>query len=89
MDKGKAKKAVKKSTVHKKQSEALAADQALAMQMQTGLLDPEVQAAQVDLQPADGYVNPYHAMGQMAPISYAPGNMLGGYNYPVFVNPEA
>jgi hypothetical protein len=41
------------------------------------------------MQPADGYVNPYHAMGSMAPMMYSAGNMLDGYNYPVMVNPEA
>lgn len=90
MDKSKAKKAVKKSTEHKKQAESQAAMDMLAMQAAGGgAIDPEIQAAQIDMQPADGYVNPYHAMGSMAPMMYSAGNMLDGYNYPVMVNPEA
>ncbi len=90
MDKSKAKKAVKKSTEHKKQAESQAAMDMLAMQAAGGgVIDPEIQAAQIDMQPADGYVNPYHAMGSMAPMMYSAGNMLDGYNYPMMVNPEA
>jgi hypothetical protein len=36
----------------------------------------------VSLQPADGYVNPYRALGTMIPSPYTPGNMLPGYNAP-------
>ena len=87
MQHSKAKKAVKKSESRKQLSNAAAAQ--LALGMQAGApINPEVQAAQVDMQPADGYVNPYHTMGSMAPMAYAPGNMLGGLNYPVMVNPE-
>lgn len=87
MDKAKAKKAVDKSTGRKKQAEAQAAQAVLAMQAAGGRgIDPEVQAAQIDMQPAT--VNPYHAMGSMAPMQYSAGNMLDGYNYPVMVNPE-
>ena len=50
-------------------------------------IDPEIQSPQIDMQPPT--VNPYHAMGSMAPMMYAPGNMLPGYNFPVMVNPEA
>ena len=90
MDKSKAKKAVRKSTEHKKQAESQAAMDMLAMQAAGGgVIDPEIQAAQIDMQPADGYVNPYHAMGSMAPMMYSAGNMLDGYNYPMMVNPEA
>ena len=90
MDKSKAKKAVKKSTEHKKQAEAQAATALLGMKAAGGgAIDPEVQAAQIDMQPADGYVNPYRAMGSMAPMMYSAGNMLDGYNYPMMVNPEA
>jgi hypothetical protein len=90
MDKSKAKKAVKKSESRKKSagSEALTAQQ-LAMAMQGGAIDPEIQAAQIAMQPADGFVNPYHAMGSMAPMQYSPGNILDGYNFPVMVNPES
>jgi hypothetical protein len=43
----------------------------------------------VDMQPADGYVNPYRELGYMAPMAYSPGNMLSGYNFGQMVNPEA
>jgi hypothetical protein len=89
MNGSKAKKAVKKSSARKKQTEAQAADALLAMQAAGGgRINPEVQAGHVDLQPADGYVNPYHAMGPLAPTNYSAGNMLAGYNYPVAINPE-
>ena len=88
MDKSKAKKAVKKSESRKKSADAAAAQQML-MAMQGGAaIDPEIQAAQIAMQPVDGFVNPYHAMGAMAPMEYSPGNMIGGYNFPVMVNPE-
>jgi hypothetical protein len=85
MDKSKAKKAVKKSESRKQAKEVM---NALALQAATGL-DPEIQAMQATMQPADGYVNPYHAMGAMAPMEYSPGNILNGYNFPMMVNPEA
>jgi hypothetical protein len=88
MDKSKAKKAVNKSKSRKKSADSDAAQQ-LAMAMQGGAaIDPEIQAAQIAMQPVDGYVNPYRAMGSMAPMQYYPGNMLGGNNFPVMVNPE-
>lgn len=74
MDKSKAKKAVKKSENRKKMADAAAI-----------VATPKTS----DMQPADGYVNPYHAMGTMAPTMYSAGNMLDGYNYPQMVNPEA
>jgi len=91
MDHNKAKKAVKKSENRKKQSEAQAAMNLMGMAAAASSagIDPEIQAAQVDMQPADGLVNPYHSMGAMQPMMYSPGNMLGGYNYPVMLNPEA
>lgn len=86
MDKSKAKKAVKKSESRKQMAEA--ANVMASMQAAAGAgIDPEIQSPQIDLQPAT--VNPYHAMGSMAPMMYAPGNMLPGYNFPVMVNPEA
>ena len=89
MDKSKAKKAVKKSSSRKKMADAAAAQAVLGMQAQAaGRINPEIQAGKVDLQPADGYVNPYHAMGSMAPTAYSAGNILDGYNYPLMVNPE-
>lgn len=84
MDKSKAKKAVKKSESRKQLAEA--ANVMAGMQAAAGI-DPEIQSPQIDMQPAT--VNPYHAMGSMAPMMYAPGNMLPGYNFPVMVNPEA
>lgn len=87
MDKSKAKKAVKKSESRKQQSEAAMA--MMGAQAAAGQINPEVQASQIDMQPADGYVNPYHAMGTLAPTMYSAGNLLPGYNYPVMVNPEA
>lgn len=90
MDNSKAKKAVKKSTKHKKQSKKPADESLLlAQQLKTGAIDPEIQAASIDMQPADGYVNPRRALGAMAPMLYTPGNLLPGYTYPVMVNPEA
>lgn len=85
MDKAKAKKAVKKSESRKQESKA--AETMLGMKaMMAGGLDPEIQAPIADMQPPT--VNPYHAMGSMAPTMYSAGNMLPGYNYPVMVNPE-
>ena len=85
MDKAKAKKAVKKSESRKQ--EAKAAEAVLGMKAAAGMgIDPEVQAPVADMQPPT--VNPYHAMGTMAPTMYAAGNMLPGYNYPIMVNPE-
>jgi len=91
MNKSKAKKAVKKSESRKQSKDAMEAQQmALAMQAAAGGgLDPEIQVAQATMQPSDGYVNPYHAMGMVAPNLYSPGNILNGCNYPVMVNPEA
>jgi len=85
MDKSKAKKAVKKSESRKKESKA--AEAMMGMQALAGMgIDPEIQAPVADMQPPT--VNPYHAMGSMAPMMYSAGNMLPGYNYPVMVNPE-
>jgi len=85
MDKSKAKKAVKKSESRKKESKS--AEAMMGMQTLAGMIiDPEIQAPVADMQPPT--VNPYHAMGSMAPMMYSAGNMLPGYNYPVMVNPE-
>jgi hypothetical protein len=82
MDKNKAKKAVKKSESRKQQATV-----AEAMQMaQVQGMDPEIQTPTPDMQPPT--VNPYHAMGAMAPTMYSAGNMLNGYNSPYMVNPE-
>lgn len=87
MDKSKAKKAVKKSESRKQKAEA--ANMILGMQAAAAAagINPEIQSPQIDMQPPT--VNPYHAMGSMAPMLYSPGNMLPGYNFPVMVNPEA
>jgi len=64
--------------------------QQLIAAMQGASLDPEIPAAQISMQPVDGYVNPYHAMGTMPPNVYSPGNMVNGYGpQTMFVNPEA
>jgi hypothetical protein len=41
------------------------------------------------MQPEDGYINPYRPLGTVASVPYSVGNMLGGGNSPMFVNPEA
>lgn len=74
MDKSKAKKAVKKSEERKNMAAAAVMD---------------ALAKTPDMQPADGYVNPYRALGTMAPMQYSAGNILDGYNSPQMVNPEA
>jgi hypothetical protein len=81
MDKAKAKSAVKKSKSRKKS----APKEAAQMQMPPGVtpgINPEVGAMNVSMQPADGYINPYRALGTMVPSPYTPGNMLPGYNAP-------
>jgi hypothetical protein len=73
----------------KKATQAKQVLETIAM-MKSGAIDPEIQSPQIDLQPADGYVNPYYAMGSMAPNVYSAGNMLNGgmVGMPVY-NPEA
>ena len=83
MNKSKAKKAVKKAKSRK--SAAPAEAQQIAMQMNAPGINPEVQAASADLQPADGYVNPYRYTGAMAPTEYAAGNMLPGLQAPQMI----
>jgi hypothetical protein len=87
MDKSKAKKAVKKSESRKQMAEAVNMMATMQAAAAGAGIDPEIQSPQIDMQPPT--VNPYHAMGSMAPMMYAPGNMLPGYNFPVMVNPEA
>jgi hypothetical protein len=87
MDKSKAKKAVKKSESRKQMAEAANMMATMQAAAAGAGIDPEIQSPQIDMQPPT--VNPYHAMGSMAPMAYAPGNMLPGYNFPVMVNPEA
>lgn len=79
----------KKSSPKAAKAKAQQAQQLLAA-MQNGSIDPELQASQISMQPVDGYVNPYHAMGTVAPNIYSPGNMVNGYGPAInFVNPEA
>jgi hypothetical protein len=87
MDKSKAKKAVKKSESRKQMAEAANMMATMQAAAAGAGINPEIQSPQIDMQPPT--VNPYHAMGSMAPMMYAPGNMLPGYNFPVMVNPEA
>lgn len=87
MDKSKAKKAVKKSESRKQMAEAANMMANMQAAAAGAGIDPEIQSPQIDMQPPT--VNPYHAMGSMAPMLYSPGNMLPGYNFPVMVNPEA
>lgn len=87
MDKSKAKKAVKKSESRKQIAKAANMMATMQAAAAGAGIDPEIQSPQIDMQPPT--VNPYHAMGSMAPMMYAPGNMLPGYNFPVMVNPEA
>jgi hypothetical protein len=83
-------KAVKKAKARKQQAGARTLELEAALQMaKAQLIDPEIQAEQVDMQPADGYVNPYRELGYMAPMAYSPGNMISGYNFGQMVNPEA
>jgi hypothetical protein len=86
MDKSKAKKAVKKSESRKQMAEAANMMATMQAAAAGAGIDPEIQSPQIDMQTPT--VNPYHAMGSMAPMMYAPGNMLPGYNFPVMVNPE-
>ena len=73
----------------KKATQAKQVLETIAM-MKGGAIDPEIKSSQIDLQPVDGYVNPYHAMGAMGPNVYSPGNMLNGgmVGMPIY-NPEA
>lgn len=80
MDKSKAKKAVKKSK-GRKASAPKNPEMGMLVAASQGI-NPEIVAQNISLQPADGYVNPYHAMGTVVPTNYAPGNMLAGYNAP-------
>jgi len=83
---------MKKSSRQSAKKKATQAKQVLetVAMMKGGAIDPEIQSPQIDLQPMDGYVNPYHAMGTMNPNFYSPGNMLNGgmVGMPVY-NPEA
>ena len=90
MKKGDAKKAVKKAKTRKQQAGARTSELEAALQMaQAQLLDPEIQSSEIDLQPADGYVTPYHRMGAMPPAAYAEYNRVMGPNMSGVINPVA
>lgn len=78
-----------RKSAKKKATQAKQVLETIAM-MNNGSIDPEIQSPKIDLQPVDGYVNPYHAMGSMVPNVYSAGNMLNGgmVGMPVY-NPEA
>jgi hypothetical protein len=86
MDKAKAKKAKSKAKQIKADPEAIVNAALLAQQIKAATLNPEIQAGQIDLQPAT--TNPYHAMGTMNPNAYSPGNLIGGQGLPMVYNPE-
>lgn len=78
-----------RQSAKKKATQAKQVLETIAM-MNGGSIDPEIQSPQIDLQPVDGYVNPYRAMGAMNPNVYSAGNMVNGgmIGMPVY-NPEA
>jgi hypothetical protein len=88
MDSSKAKKAVQKSTARKEAQAAAAMELAAAMQAAQPI-DPEIQSAEIDLQPADGYVTAYHRMGAIPPAAYAEYNRVMGPNMSGVINPVA
>ena len=86
MDSKKAKKAVDKAAARKEMAAAL---ELAALQAGAEPIDPEIQAAQVAMQPVDGYVTPYHRMGAMPPAAYAEYNRVMGPNMSGVINPVA
>lgn len=86
MDKAKAKQAVNKSKGRKKTAQQEAPAMIPGMSGVAPGINPEIQASSADLQPADGYINPYRLTGAMAPTPYTAGNMLAGHNAPQMVN---
>jgi hypothetical protein len=86
MDKSKAKKAVSKSKGRKKTARKEAPAAAPNTLGIAPGINPEIQAASISLQPADGYINPYRETGTMAPTAYTAGNMLAGHNAPQMIN---
>ena len=86
MDSKKAKKAVDKAAARKEMAAAL---QMAAMQAGAEPIDPEIQAAQVAMQPVDGYTTAYHRLGAVPPTEYAMYNQIGGPNVSGVINPVA
>ena len=52
------------------------------------LEDAMVEAAQSDLQPEDGHINPMGRIGTVPPSTYSLGNMLNGTTTQSVINPE-
>ena len=84
MDQSKAKKAVSKS----EKAKAMMAELMMTASANAPI-NPEIQVPQATMQPEDGYIDPYRPLGAIASGQYSPGNMMGGYNSSMFVNPEA
>ena len=71
---------------HKKAKKAVQmAEQAMRMM---DLEDAMAEAAQPDLQPEDGYINPMGRIGTVPPSTYSLGNMLDGTTTQSVINPE-
>ena len=71
---------------HKKAKKAVQmAEQAMRMM---DLEDAMLEAAQPDLQPEDGYINPMGRIGTVPPSTYSLGNMLNGTTTQSVINPE-
>ena len=71
---------------HKKAKKAVKmAEKAMEMME---LEDAMLEAAQPDLQPEDGYINPMGRIGTVPPSTYSLGNMLDGTTTQSVINPE-
>ena len=71
---------------HKKAKKAVKmAEQAMELM---ALEEAMAEAAQPDLQPEDGYINPMGRIGTVPPSTYSLGNMLNGTTTQSVINPE-
>ena len=71
---------------HKKAKKAVKmAEQAMEL---LALEEAMLEAAQPDLQPEDGYINPMGRIGTVPPSTYSLGNMLDGTTTQSVINPE-
>ena len=71
---------------HKKAKKAVKmAEQAMEL---LALEEAMLEAAQPDLQPEDGYINPMGRIGTVPPTTYSLGNMLNGTTTQSVINPE-
>ena len=71
---------------HKKAKKAVQmAEQAMRMM---DLEDAMAEAAQSDLQPEDGYINPMGRIGVVRPTTYSLTNQLDGTTTQSVINPE-